>query len=77
MTSQDHSELRDLSDEELIDRFRAMKTEVGGADPGLTPPNGTADPVRAELERRGLAPDREDLIPDYTSPTDSPADDDA
>lgn len=77
MTFQDRTELRDLSDEDLIDMFRAMKTEVGGADPGFTPPDGPVDPVRAELERRGLAPDREDLIPDNASPTESPAEDDA
>lgn len=60
-----HAEsLRDLSDEELIQRFRRFKSEGSGNDPALVPPvDGVDDAVRQEMERRGLAPDREDIIP--------------
>lgn len=77
MSSEHNPDLRALSDEELVDRFRAIKTEVGGSDPGLIPPDGKNDPIRAEMERRGLAPDREDVIPDDESRIESPAGDHA
>lgn len=69
--------LEALSDEELVEKFRETKSEVGGKDPAFAPPNGDDDPVRAELLRRGLAPDREDVIPDNESPSESPVEDDA
>jgi cobalamin biosynthesis protein CbiG len=57
-------DLRALSDEELIQRYQQMKTEGSGDDPRLVPPvNRSGDELEQELERRGLAPDREDLIP--------------
>lgn len=63
----------DLSDEELVSRFREIKSDVGGADPELTPPDdGAHSKIRDEMERRGLAPDREDLIPDDDSPSKDP-----
>jgi hypothetical protein len=67
----------ELSDEELVSRFRELKSEVGGADPELTPPDGGADSeIRGEMERRGLAPDREDVIPDDESVSEDPIVDD-
>lgn len=78
MISRNHREdLSKLSDEELVDRFRAAKTEAGGGDPGLTPPDGLDDPIRIEMQRRGLAPDREDVIPHHESTSESPVEDDA
>ena len=74
MSSQD---FREMSDDELIERFRELKAEGPGSDPELTPPDrsdGTA--IREEMERRGLAPDREDVIPDDRSPEDDPIVDD-
>jgi hypothetical protein len=58
----------DLSDDELVSRFREIKSDAGGADPDLTPPDEGADSeIRDEMKRRGLAPDREDVIPDDES----------
>ena len=53
----------DLSDEELIERYRR------GAPPGegVTKPEDTA--LEAEMRRRGLMPDREETIPEEP-PTD-------
>lgn len=65
--------LRDLSDEELIELFRDTKSDASGSDPALTPPDvDDQDPVRREMERRGLAPDRENLIPDDETPGEDP-----
>lgn len=68
-------DLKTLSDEELVERFRKAKTEATGSDPALTPPD-EAGPIRDEMERRGLAPDREDVIPDRESPESDPVVDD-
>lgn len=66
-------ELSSLSDEELIQRFREQKSEATGPDPELVPPDrGNADAVRVEMERRGISPDREDVIPDEDSPQEDP-----
>lgn len=68
-----NEDLRDISDDELVERFRELKTEGPGSDPELTPPDRSdSDAIREEMERRGLAPDREDVIPDYQSPEDDP-----
>lgn len=54
-----------MSDEELIQVFREVKAETGGRDPELTPPDDSAhSAVGEEMERRGLTPDREDIVPD-------------
>ena len=67
----------DLSDEELVSRFREIKSELGGTDPGLTPPHdGVDSEIRDEIERRGIAPDREDVIPDDESVSKDPIVDD-
>lgn len=47
----------DLSDEQLIDRYRRSKGPNGGAEDA-----GAA--LEAELRRRRLLPDREDTIPE-------------
>ena len=70
MSNQD---LREISDDELVARFRELKTDGPGGDPELTPPDRRdGDAIREEMERRGLAPDREDVIPDDESPEDDP-----
>lgn len=53
----------DLSDEELVDRYRS----AGPPGEGVTRPEDTA--LEAEMRRRGLMPDREDTIPE-DPPTD-------
>jgi len=66
-------ELTNLSDEELIAEYRKLKTEAGGADPAFTPPEQDPESdVRAEMDRRGLSPDREDVVPDVESPKRDP-----
>lgn len=69
----DPAELRRKTDEELLEIYREMKTEATGKDPALTPPaEGSQSAVREEMERRGLTPDREDIVPDMESPTEEP-----
>ena len=65
--------LRRMTDEELVEAFQESKAEVAGQDPALTPPED--DPqsaIREEMQRRGLAPDREDLVPDTESMNEEP-----
>lgn len=70
-------DLREISDEELVERFRDLKTEGPGSDPELTPPDPShTAAIREEMERRGLAPDREDVIPDDQGSEDDPVVDD-
>ncbi len=67
------AELRRMTDEELIEAYRDAKAATGGKDPELTPPEDEpASAVREEMERRGLAPDREDIVPDSGSPEEEP-----
>lgn len=73
----DPAELRRMTDEELIDAYRQSKTETGGQDPALTPPEHEPESaIREEMERRGLAPDREDVVPDTESVEGEPIVDD-
>ena len=67
------TELTQLSDDELIAEYRKLRTEAGGADPALSPPeeNPESD-VREEMDRRGLSPEREDVVPDLESPKREP-----
>lgn len=66
-------ELSQLSDEELIAEYRKLKTETGGADPAFNPPEQDPESdVREEMDRRGLSPDREDVVPDVESPKRDP-----
>lgn len=54
----------ELSDDELVERYQQMKTEGSGDDPRFVAADqGRKDALEHELVRRGLAPDREDLIP--------------
>jgi hypothetical protein len=77
LMTESKEDLSKLRDEELIARFRDLMSQVGGTDPELTPPDdGSHSPVRDEMERRGLAPDREDVIPDEESPDSDPIVDD-
>ena len=70
-----NTDLTTLSDEQLVERFRKAKAEATGGDPALTPPDD-AGPIRDEMERRGIAPDREDVVPDSESPEADPVVDD-
>jgi hypothetical protein len=73
VTEKKRESLSKLSDDEVISRFRELKSDVGGSDPALTPLADESDgDVRDEMERRGLAPDREDVIPDDVSPSSEP-----
>ncbi len=57
----------DLSDEDLVDRFRSIK-DVNNGQRASTVEPALARAVEREMERRGLMPDREDLIPDESAP---------
>jgi hypothetical protein len=53
--------LSDLTDEELVAEYRHIKDEpADGDDPSV-------GALEGELRRRGLEPDREDVIPDAPS----------
>lgn len=56
MSEQAGPQIADLSDEELVDRFRRSKA--------VDKPKPHDAALEAELRRRGLAPDRENTIPD-------------
>ena len=71
----DSKDLTTLDDDELVERFRRAKAEATGGDPGLTPPDD-AGPIREEMERRGIAPDREDVVPESDSAESDPVVDD-
>lgn len=69
----DPAELRRMTDVELLDVYRDMKTGATGKDPALTPPEEDShSAIREEMERRGLTPDREDVVPDKESPGEDP-----
>jgi hypothetical protein len=60
----DPADVRDLTDEEMIEVYQRLKSQGSGGDSRLTPPDtGPFDAVEEEIERRRLGPDREDLIP--------------
>lgn len=73
MMNKPDNEVQKLPDDELVERYRQLKTETGGDDPRLAPPGEDLDSaVREEMERRGLTPDWEDIIPDSESPDHEP-----
>lgn len=51
-----------------------MKSELSGHDPRFrrVGDDPAGDPLRSEMERRGLAPDREDMIPGAETTSDYP-----
>lgn len=64
-----HRPIEEWSDEELLAQYRYVSAELSAEDPGYryaedAPPNI----IEEEIERRGLQPDREDVIPDAASP---------
>ena len=60
----DPAELRRMTDEELIHAYREERADTAGLDPDLTlPEDEPANAIREEMQRRGLAPDREDIVP--------------
>jgi hypothetical protein len=69
-TSLDQSRpIEEWSDEELLAQFRYVKAELTDEDPGYRDGDGApADVIEEEIKRRGLEPDREDVIPDASSP---------
>jgi hypothetical protein len=54
--------LRERSDDELVADYRRVKADLS--------PESTRrrEAIEEEMRRRGLAPDREDVIPDATPP---------
>jgi hypothetical protein len=69
-TSFDRSRpIEEWSDEELLEEFRYIKAELADEDPEYRDGDGApADVIEEEMRRRGLEPDREDVIPDANSP---------
>lgn len=61
--------IEEWSNEELLAQYRYVKAELSAEEPGYRDSDGApADVIEEEIERRGLRPDREDLIPDAASP---------
>jgi hypothetical protein len=54
------------SDEELVAHFRSIKGELTSGGPESRD-SASALAIEEEMKRRGLTPDREDLIPDAGS----------
>lgn len=54
------------SDDELIAHFRSIKGELTSEGPESRD-SASAPAIEEEMKRRGLTPDREDLIPDAGS----------
>jgi hypothetical protein len=69
-TSFDRSRpIEEWSDDELLEEFRYIKAELADEDPEYRDGDGApADVIEEEMRRRGLEPDREDVIPDADSP---------
>lgn len=64
----DSETVEDMSDEEVVEEFRKVKGELTSDDESaveLDSEYGRA--VEEELDKRGLLPDREDVIPDDES----------
>jgi hypothetical protein len=74
MTSQESDSdrsrpIEEWSDEELIAEFRYMKAVLSDENSEYREEESApAGVIEAEIERRGLAPDREDVIPGASSP---------
>lgn len=61
--------IEEWTNEELIDQFRYVKAELADEDPEYrNSEDAPADVIEKEIKRRGLTPDREDVIPDASSP---------
>jgi hypothetical protein len=61
--------IEEWSDEELVAEYRYIKGELADEDPGYRDSeDAPADIIEEEIQRRGLSPDREDVIPDAASP---------
>jgi hypothetical protein len=68
--SQDYPAIASLSDEELVEEYRSIKDPSNGPPP--QPGSGRGGAIEAEMIRRGLMPDREDIIPDEDIPEPDP-----
>ncbi|HEU5111770.1 MAG TPA: hypothetical protein VFU96_00555 [Acidimicrobiia bacterium] len=65
--------IEEWSDEELVAQFRSIKGELTSEAPGSWDLDGApALVIEEEMKRRGLTPDREDLIPDAGPDPDTP-----
>jgi hypothetical protein len=53
----------DLSDEDLVEAFRRAKTDLSHMARTPRTEGLAAAEIEAEMSRRGLMPDREDVIP--------------
>ena len=62
-------QIEEWSDEELLEEFRYIKAEFADEDPGYRDSDDApAAVIEDEIKRRGLEPDREDVIPNAESP---------
>ncbi|HSO49624.1 MAG TPA: hypothetical protein VLS86_03685 [Acidimicrobiia bacterium] len=61
--------IEEWSDGELLAEFRYLKAELSQEDPDYRDADGApVDVIEQEMKRRGLTPDREDVIPDLSTP---------
>lgn len=61
--------IEEWTDEELVQRFQYLKSEAAQGDAGERLPAASA--IEEEMRRRGLEPDREDVIPDDPMPNEA------
>jgi hypothetical protein len=60
--------VEDWTDEEVIAEYRHIKGELADEDPDHRhEEDAPAEIIEAEMRRRSLSPDRENLIPDATA----------
>ena len=73
-TDRDRSRpVEEWSDEELVAEYRHIKGELASQDPeNRDPVDAPAGAIEGEMKRRGLTPDREDVIPDAGGPAREP-----
>ncbi len=69
MSRPDHRPVAEWSDDELLDEFRFLKSEAAQGE--ATGQTETASTIEDEMRRRGLQPDREDVIPDDPLPNEA------
>jgi len=61
--------IEEWTDEELLEQYRYIKAELADTEPGYRDSGeAPAAVIEDEIQRRGLHPDREDVVPDASSP---------
>jgi hypothetical protein len=60
--------LEEWTDEELVVEYRYLKGDLADREPGQGQRQVSSEAIEQEMRRRGLEPDREDIIPEAEIP---------